>query len=873
VSPEGWDRIRTLFHAALELPEPDRRDFLRARCGEDRETLAEVEALLAADRGAAEYLATLAERSRRLAALPPPPNPASPGAGSVGPTLAPGTLVSHYEIEALLGSGGMGVVYRARDVRLQRTVALKFLPPWLAGAGHARERFLAEARAAAGLEHPNICPIYEIGKTRGGQLFIVMAHVEGESLRDRIARGPLPPRRAVEIAARIARALGCAHAHGIVHRDVKPENVMVDAGGRVKLVDFGIAKLADAAPASPGATRGTWAYMSPEQVRRGDVDPRTDLWALGVVLYEMLAGRRPFCGESHVELAHAITHDAPPPLRTLRPGLRADLERVVMRALARDAGRRYQTAGELEDALRTHGAGRSGRPPMARTAVMAALLVAAGLLGWREYFARGRAAEPPRAAAATVRAAGAAPARSVAVLPLTDQSGKPEDRYFSDGLSEDLIIALSQSPELRVIGRESSFRFRSGDLDSRAIGEKLRVAHLLEGSVTRMGDQVRLRAELVRTSDGSTIWSKSYDRPYRNLFALQDELAAAVARALQARLLGGEHGGPGPTDRPPSGSLEAYNAYLEGNFDFQHYNEAAFRKAIDHYRRAIELDPSYAAAWAELSYTWIRLGVGYRGGAELRRIYDSADVAATRALALDPNLAAAHRARGAVMGYAAWDWRGAEAEYRRASELAPTSAREKSLQGIVEAILGRLDYALKLKREALATEPLYARGYGQLANVLLGLGRYDEARSALLRGLELQPTAAVFHAWLAETEILRGDTAAARRQALQEPSPSWRRFALAMAYAANGDAVRADSALRMLIARSANKQAYQVADVYALRGDADHTFQWLDRARRQRDPGLTDLLFDPLLLRYRADPRFDGLLREVGLSPRESGTR
>jgi TolB-like protein/Tfp pilus assembly protein PilF len=459
---------------------------------------------------------------------------------------------------------------------------------------------------------------------------------------------------------------------------------------------------------------------------------------------------------------------------------------------------------------------------------------------------------------------------SIAVLPLTNESGDAKEQYFSDGISEDLITALSQFPNLKVIGRTSAFQFRDSKEDSRSIGAKLGVAHLLEGSVRRSGDVVRVSAELISTEDGSAQWSERYDRPYKDLFALQEEITRAVAGALRTKLLPGEHG----AERPPSGSLEAYNALLQGQFYFSRSTEIDLRKAIEFYTQATELDPRYALAWSRLSRVWARLGGGFLEGAPAQEAYARARAAADRALSLSPELAAAHLARGYVLFRAGLDWRGTEAEFRRAVELAPNDGYAKFYLGNQLAAFGEVERAIGLTREALVSEPLLADWDKWLAVYLSALNRLDEAERAVRRAIELQPGGVGDHEELAIIEIQRGDAQAALAAAQQESSGPWQDIALTLARQMRADRIAADAALKTLLDKDAGGAPYQIAQVYALRNDAKETFAWLDRAWSSRDAGIRYLLYDPFIRRYKDDPRFAAFCKKVGLpTPAEVGKR
>jgi TolB-like protein/Tfp pilus assembly protein PilF len=459
-------------------------------------------------------------------------------------------------------------------------------------------------------------------------------------------------------------------------------------------------------------------------------------------------------------------------------------------------------------------------------------------------------------------------AASIAVLPLANESGEAGQQYFSDGISEDLITALGQFPGLKVIGRTSSFQFRDSKEDSRSIGAKLGVAHLLEGSVRKSGDMIRVSAELIDTADGSMQWSERYDRSYKDLFALQDEITRAVVGALRAKLLPGGNAAE-QSDRPPGGSLEAYNALLQGKFYLLRWNsEADLRNAIEYFTQATDIDPSYAVAWSELSRAWVYLSANFLQDAPAQQQQAQAKARETvnRALALSPELAAAHVARGVLFQDVDLDWRAGEAELRRAVALAPNNVDAKSRFAFALATLGEVGPAVDLMRQVLATEPLRADGYGYLAMFLSGLNRLDEAEQAIRRAIELQPGATQYYVWLTHIQIQHGNAQAALAAA-QQSDPDERPTEVTLAQQIGTDRNAADAALRTFIAKYGkhSDSAFDLAQIYALRNDANATFEWLDRAWSNRDPAITYTLFDPLLLRYKGDPRFAAFCRKVGL--------
>jgi TolB-like protein/Flp pilus assembly protein TadD len=455
--------------------------------------------------------------------------------------------------------------------------------------------------------------------------------------------------------------------------------------------------------------------------------------------------------------------------------------------------------------------------------------------------------------------------QSIAVLPFADMSEKKDQEYFSDGLSEDLITALSQLPGLKVIGRTSAFKFRDSKDDSHTIGKKLGVAHLLEGSVRHAGDTVRVSAELIDVSDGSTQWSTRYDRPYKDLFGLQDDLTHAVAGALKAHLMPGESASVPQAERPPSGNLEAYNALLEGKYYLARDTDADTRKAIERFARATELDADYAFAWSLLSRAWTNLGGFHVNLASAPEAFAKARPAVNTALSLTPNLAGAHIARGWLLETADLDWSGAEAEYRRAFELSPRSGDAAASLAHQLANFGHLNQAIELTRQALATDPMNSKWHAWLATYLSASNRLEEAGAAIHRAIELQPGGVWLHAVLTNIEIRQGNPQAALAAAQQEPPGFFRDAALVKALQSGNNHAAAETALNHLLDMGPSWDPYDVAQIYAMRNDADKTFEWLDRAWSYRDPAVHNLPYDPFIRRFKDDPRFIAYCRKVGL--------
>jgi TolB-like protein/Flp pilus assembly protein TadD len=471
-----------------------------------------------------------------------------------------------------------------------------------------------------------------------------------------------------------------------------------------------------------------------------------------------------------------------------------------------------------------------------------------------------QAAKPPGLLVAATKI----PEKSVAVLPFANESGKSDEQFFSDGLSEDLITALSQFAGLKVISRNSAFQFRDSKDSSTKIGKLLGVAHLLEGSVQRGGDEVRITATLVNAGDGSIVWSQRYDKPYKDLFKLQDAITQSVAGALKAKLLTAP-GAVVQSDRPPSGNLAAYTTYLRGVTEYARVNEPGVRQAIDAFQSAVAIDPHYAAAWAALSRASARLGAAYLGGAAQQQAYAQARRASDEALQLAPDLAAAHSARGYYLAYIGSDWNGAQSEIRRALQLAPHDGDAKYLYGSVLATLGQCGRAVDLVQQALVTDPRNGNWYYALSQYLACDGRMADAEQAVQTSIALQPQGSSFHEWLATLAIVRGDAKAALAAAQQEPPGPWHDIAMALALQIGPDRAAADAALKHLIAQYADVGPYQIAEVYAVRKDPDNLFKWLEHAAAAHDPGVSYLLYDPLILRYRHDPRFAAFCKKVGL--------
>jgi len=771
------------------------------------------------------------------------------------PRLA-AALSDRYRIERELGEGGMATVYLAEDLKHHRKVAIKVLRQELATT-LGPERFLREIETTANLRHPHILPLFDSGRA-DDLLYYVMPYVEGETLRERLKRDTqLPVDEALRIAAEVADALGHAHARGVVHRDIKPENILLE-GGHAVVADFGIARAVDAAGGEhlteTGLSLGTPTYMSPEQAAaESEPDARSDQYALGCVLFEVLAGRPPFTGASAGAVARQHIAVEPPPLSALRPAVPAAVAAAVRKALAKDPTDRFGDVGEFRDALRASataggGATVAGRPRRrARILGAAAGVVAVAVV-----------------AVILVRGRGNAPATdqsSVAVLPFTDLSPDHADAYLGDGIAETLTNALAQVPGLRVSERTSAPSLRQRGEDVRVIGRQLGVANVLDGSVQRSGGRLRVIARLVRTSDGVGIWSERFDRSADSIFALQDEVASAVAEALRGKVLAkGTTAGTGTRD------LQAYDAYLQGRFHWKKRDVPDLVQAIGDFNEAIARDSSYAQALAGLADAWLVLPF-YSDTIPSSEAIPRARRAAEQALSLNPDLSEAHTSLAYALMVYYWDWQAAEREFRRAIELDPRYPTAHKWYSDLLQMLGRPDEALAEAQRAAELDPRSPN-----ARTIVGirewvLGRKHEALADVDSALVMDPTFPLALKYAASFSWLTGDTADfftfRGRLAAVSSNRSVPVSALRAAMAAGGR----DSVLRVEAdAPGARLAPMDRALWHTQLGDLDAAFADLDQAVKERTVWLLSIP-RPVLAPLHADPRWAALLKRMGLEP------
>jgi serine/threonine protein kinase/Tfp pilus assembly protein PilF len=737
--------------------------------------------------------------------------------------LTKGTIVAHYRIIEKIGVGGMGEVYLALDTKLNRKVALKFLPAHLCEDEECRKRFKREAKAAARLDHPNIAAIHEVGEFRG-RPFYAMQVVEGESLKDVIAGEDLSVDEILEIAIQICEGLQAAHDKGIIHRDIKPSNILLDDHGRVRIVDFGLAAVSGSEQLTKtGSALGTVGYMSPEQVRGGNIDSRSDLFSLGVLTYELLAGVAPFASETEAGSLRAILDVSPEPLGSYRKYIPADLQRIVDTLLAKEPDKRYRSATEVIDAMKK-------------------------LKGRQSSIDDSRTSTP-----------------SVAVLPFANLSADPEQEYFCDGMAEEIITALTQIENLKVIARTSAFAFKGKNEDIREIGRKLDVGALLEGSVRKSGTRLRITAQLINVDDGAHLWSERFDRELEDVFAVQEEIAQAIVDKMKVKLV---HKPDQSLIRKQTENLEAYSLFLKGRYFWHQLTPEGWRLSLEYFQKAIDADPEYAmpyiwmAIWHQSQAFWADISPKEANARSTEPM--------NKALLLDPDSPDLYNVRAVWRFAYEWDWEGAERDFERALKLGPTVALAHTNYSLFLMEQRRFAEAMRHADIARKLDPLSSMICAWAAIPLLNAGDYDKAVRLLKEAIDLEPTywQPYVHLGTAYMGLAKFDDAIANLHKSLEYSGSASIVlsALTICHHLAGDAAKSNEYLELLHQRSQRTYVAPMhfAWAYMARGDVERSVEWIEEAKKEHDPWIGFAFWTRSISRS-ADARIDGILESIGL--------
>lgn len=766
-------------------------------------------------------------------------------------------IISHYRILKKLGEGGMGEVYLAEDARLGRQVALKFLPASYQYDPDRRARFLKEARAASALRTPNIAAIYDIGE-HDQIMFIVMEYVEGEMLSRRVERGVMEVREVIDVSTQIADALDEAHTLGIVHRDIKGSNLMITARGLVKMLDFGLAKVMEARPTTEsgdftvplgqqtaaGIVLGTISYMSPEQALGREVDNRTDLFSLGVVIYEMLTSRRPFGGNSPTETIDNIVHQEPPPVSRFNSNVPAEMERIARKCLEKDRSRRYQSAREIATDL------RNLRRDLDSGALSTSSITAV----------------PTGTATVTRRSRSRKTIDSLAILPLANSSNDPDTEYLSDGITESIINNLSQLPKLRVMARSTVFRFKGKEADPKEVGHELDVRAVLAGRMFQRGDTLIIKVELVDTHDGSHIWGEQYNRKLADIFSIEEEISSVISEKLRLKL---DSTQKKKLTRRHTENTEAYQLYLKGRYYWNKRTADGIKKGIDYFNQAIDSDPNYALAYAGIADSYNILA-SYSTIAP-KDAFPRSKAAARTALELDDKLSEAYASLAfAIFGYD-WNWAEAERAFKRALELNPGYGSAHQWYALYLAAMNRMDEAFAEVRVAEELDPLSLPVNTNVGWLFYLTRQYDEAIVTYNKILELDSEFILAHRRLGQVYVEKRMYAEAVREFEKCLAPSrgdaeslaW----LGHAYAASGDADRARQVVEEMnsLANSRYVSSYLMAIISIGLCETDLAFELLEKACDERYGFLAYLKVSPIFDPLRPDERFQKLIERVGL--------
>ena len=800
-----------------------------------------------------------------------------------------GQTISHYRIMEQLGAGGMGVVYKAQDSRLDRAVALKFLPDKLAQEPQALERFRREARAASALNHPGICTIYDIGE-QDGRGFIVMEFIDGETLRHHIHRQALPLEEILRLGMQIAEALDAAHAEGIIHRDIKPANIFVTKRGQAKVLDFGLAKLLPKAVAAGGLSAdgddtdstsivgiisGTPSYMSPEQIRGDTLDARTDIFSLGLVLYEMATGRQAFSGPTGGVIIEAVLTRAPAPARNINPNIPEKLEEIINKALHKDKAQRYQHAAEVRNDLQQldRGSDSGWRSAAGSTETMAARPTVAGEAESSHTGSSG----PHTAQNVTTRTGAIRRERvakiidSLAVLPFENASRDPENEYLSDGIAGSLINILATVPKLRVIAQSTVFRYKGREMDPQAVGRELNVKAVLTGRMMQSGGSLRIGTELVDVATGTQLWGAQYNRAPGDIFAIQDEISNEISENLRLKLTRAEKK---RLTKRQTHDVEAYGLYLKGRHHWNRWTEEGFYKAIEYFQQAAEKDPSYGLAYAGVADSYVLLG--WNSYLPPKDAFPKGKAAAMEALRLEPELSEAHTPTAAGLWLHDWKWPEAEKEFERSVALNPCYPTANHWYAEYLMTMGRHDEAIARMKKSQELDPL-----SLIISVAIGwtyymARRYEDAVQQIRRTFELDPNYPVAN-WvlgLVLRKMGRFDEAIAEGEKGVRASGGSPliRASLAQSFGAAGKTKEARKILDDLtiLAKQKYVAPYFLAGIYVGLGDEERATEFLEKSYEEHSHWLIYLHLDPGMDGLRSNLRFQELLRRVGLPLQEN---
>ena len=860
--PERWKQIDELLEAALKHPESERASFLDRACAGDEELRREVESLLSSGKHQEAFIDS------------PPAKVAADFLAGDQPKPAQGDRIAHYQVLAHLGSGGMGEVYLAADKKLGRKVAIKLLPQELVKNQQAKRRLIREAKAAAKLDHPNICTIHEIND-EAGLSFIVMQYVEGVTLSSRIQLGPIDLSEALNVAAQIADALVQAHSYGIIHRDIKPANIIVTPSGQVKVLDFGLAKTTEdrtplqteAETASiltePGTIVGTVPYMSPEQVKGESLDPRTDIFSFGSLLFEMLSGRLPFAGDNAAVTMSAILTQEPPPL-TRYADVPAELQRIVRKCLEKDKENRYQSARELSiDLKRLMGDSKTANQNLPRTARQRdkhRLVYAATVLFVMLLFVGGGIYLLRSSRSASTKS-------SLAILPFTNASADPGAEFLSDGITESLINSLSRLSQLKVTARTTAFRYRGKDIDPQMVGRELNVDTILTGKVVQQGDSLFVQADLLNAADGSQLWGERYRRNLSDILVVQEEISRQISEKLRLTLTQADQ--RRLTKRYTDNS-DAYQLYIQGRYYWNKRTEEGLKKALGYFQKAINLDPAYSLAHVGLADCYNFLGAFGIGVLPPMEVHPQARAAAMQALATDDSLAEARTSLAFVLFYYDWNWRDAESEYRQAIEADSQYALAHQWYSHLLMASGRTTDGTSEAARAQELEPVALSTNMNRGWQFYFAHEYEQAISWFKRTLELEPNFeqaiwALGRSYVQKRMFQEATRELERAVSLSRGSPVYI-SALGYAHAASGDKQKAQKTLEELkdLSKQRYVSPYWIAMVYAGLGNNDSAFEWLEKAYLEKSGGMVWLQAEPQWDAIRSDPRFQELLVRVG---------